>query len=136
MSPKFMPCRASQTALPAARGRSHGTVHVLVVAATQVDAAAPGASCPAVDGRIGQVRELVTRAQSPAEIRDGLDAVAARHDADQATPPPWPRRCASRKQGHYEKLRRRPLAARAIGRWSPLLPCCTPMPASCARKRL
>ncbi|MCO5354231.1 DUF935 domain-containing protein [Acidovorax kalamii] len=83
--PVLMPLQARQSPLPAALAAATAqfTAPGVLPPPVQMQPSLAGNLAPAVDGWIGQVRELVMRAQSLAEIRDGLDALLPGMTLDQ-----------------------------------------------------
>lgn len=83
--PVLMPLQTKQSSLPAALAAAtaqFGAPGVLPPP-VQMQPSLAGNLAPAVDGWIGQVRELVMSAQSLTEIRDGLDALLPGMTLDQ-----------------------------------------------------
>lgn len=83
--PVLMPLQAKQSSLPAALAAATAQFIApgVLPAPVQMQPSLAGNLAPAVDGWIGQVRELVMRAQSLTEIRDGLDALLPGMTLDQ-----------------------------------------------------
>lgn len=83
--PVLMPPQAGPAALPAALAAATAqfTASGVLPPPVQMQPSLAGNLAPAMDGWIGQVRELVMRAQSLAEIRDGLDALLPDMTLDQ-----------------------------------------------------
>lgn len=83
--PVLMPLQAKQSSLPAALAAATAQFAApgVLPPPVQMQANLAGNLAPAVDGWIGQVRELVMRAHSLAEIRDGLDALLPGMTLDQ-----------------------------------------------------
>lgn len=83
--PVLMPLQARPSALPAALAAATAqfTAPGVLPPPVQMQPSLAGNLAPAVDGWIGQVRELVMRAQSLTEIRDGLDALLPGMTLDQ-----------------------------------------------------
>ncbi len=83
--PVLMPLQARQSSLPAAMAAATAqfTAPGVLPPPVQMQPRLEGNLAPAVEGWIGQVRELVMRAQSLTEIRDGLDALLPGMTLDQ-----------------------------------------------------
>lgn len=83
--PVLMPLQARPSSLPAALAAATAqfTAPGVLPPPVQMQPSLAGNLAPAVDGWIGQVRELVMRAQSLTEIRDGLDVLLPGMTLDQ-----------------------------------------------------